>query len=163
MGEKFDKDRNIIYFDLDGVLADFNSKARQILGDDFNNVKPSIAWKALARPENDFFNSLDIIDDGLVIWDVCEGFNRVVLTGKPYGKWAAPQKKQWVARELGKEVMALVVMSKDKYKYCEPGDILIDDSPGQHKEPWEDAGGIFVSFDRNDCQAALNRMLELIR
>jgi hypothetical protein len=40
-------------------------------------------------------------------------------------------------------VPVITCMSKDKYKHCTPGAILIDDR-GATRDSWEGAGGVFV-------------------
>jgi hypothetical protein len=34
-------------------------------------------------------------------------------------------------------------MARDKYKYMQAGDVLVDDSP-THRAAWENAGGTFL-------------------
>jgi hypothetical protein len=67
----------------------------------------------------------------------------VCLTGCPRGAWAEGQKREWTARELGSDVPIITCMSRDKYKYCVPDAILIDDREGT-RDSWEGAGGVFV-------------------
>lgn len=65
------------------------------------------------------------------------------MTGCPRGAWAEGQKREWTARELGSDVPIITCMSRDKYKYCVPDAVLIDDREGT-RESWEGAGGVFV-------------------
>jgi hypothetical protein len=34
-------------------------------------------------------------------------------------------------------------MARDKYRYMDPGDVLVDDRE-DHRAKWEDAGGVFI-------------------
>ena len=65
------------------------------------------------------------------------------IKGCPRGAWAEGQKREWTARELGSDVPIITCMSRDKYKYCVPDAVLIDDREGT-RDSWEGAGGVFV-------------------
>lgn len=132
----------MLYIDLDGVLADFDKKVKEIFGKSADRIDVRVFWKTVANHPN-FFGSLDLIPDARFLWGFVKPHQPTILTGLPYGKWAAPQKREWVARVLGPEVPVITCMSKDKANYCEPGDVLVDDRL-KTKAPWEDAGGIFI-------------------
>lgn len=57
---------------------------------------------------------------------------------------SAPEKRIWVARELGPDVPIIVCRDRQKYPHATPGAVLIDDSPKHHREAWERAGGVFI-------------------
>jgi len=47
-------------------------------------------------------------------------------------------------------------MARDKYRYMEKGDVLVDDRE-QHRDKWEDAGGIFVTHKNAERSLAALR------
>ena len=52
------------------------------------------------------------------------------------GTWAAPQKRAWVARELGAHVPVITCPAKEKGDHCSPaGSVLVDDME-KNREPW---------------------------
>lgn len=101
--------------------------------------------------ERDFYNSLDWMPDGRVLWNFVKNYDPYILTGLPMGNWAAPQKWRWCKRELGlgKE-RVLVGFARDKAKKAAEalgrplnGDILIDDRE-KARASWVANGGYFI-------------------
>jgi hypothetical protein len=140
-----------IFLDLDGVLADFDKGVLSFLGmspKDFVQVHGErVFWKRLeALPA--FYSRLEWM------WGAPEMVAEIrslaqahgdlvfVLTGLPLGDWAAPQKRVWCYRELD-GLPVICCMSRDKAKYCNLGDLLIDDRE-EAGVPWREAGGIFI-------------------
>jgi len=52
--------------------------------------------------------------------------------------------RAWVRRHLGDTVEVRCCLSKEKYKHCRPGDILIDDWE-KYRALWVEAGGIWIT------------------
>ena len=84
-----------LYLDCDGVLADFDRGATQLLGmppRQFEKRRGIAAfWRELAR-HPDFYGSLPLMPDAMELFDAVRHLDPVILTGLPRGKWAAPQK-----------------------------------------------------------------------
>jgi len=118
-----------IFIDLDGVLADFDGLASIIFGmipQEFEDKYGSEAfWKKL-QDFGPFFTSLRLMPDALDLWDFCEPYNPIILTGCPRGKWAQPQKIKWVKDKLNTDRI-ITCLSKEKRNFAKQGDILIDD------------------------------------
>jgi hypothetical protein len=134
-----------IFLDLDGTLADFDRKVKEVMGQYPWEVDRKRMWKTLSRPELDFYASLDFMPDGRDLWEFCKLYNPVVLTGIPMGKWAPGQKKRWVGENLGWDVECITCFAKDKHLYGGPGTVLVDDRPEKSKDTWEQAGGVFIT------------------
>ena len=98
-------------------------------------------WKRLARSPG-FYANLPLMDDARVLFDAVEHLNPTILTGLPLGNWAAPQKVEWAAEHFPGTPI-ITCMARDKYRYMEPGDVLVDDRE-DHRAKWEDAGGVFI-------------------
>lgn len=134
-----------LYLDCDGVLADFDRGASELLG-----MPPALFqkrrgigtfWRELAR-HPDFYGTLPLMPDANELFEAVRHLQPVILTGLPLGKWAAPQKIRWAAEHFpGTQI--LTVMAVDKRNHAQRGDILVDDQR-KHAHLWEEAGGVFV-------------------
>lgn len=137
--------RKQIYLDCDGVLADFDKGAEQVLG-----APPRIFekrhglgefWKRLARAP-DFFDSLEPLPDAMELYGAVRRLSPIILTGLPRGNWAEPQKRRWAERHFpGVEV--ITTSAALKREHCQPGDVLVDDRD-KFRHLWEQAGGVFI-------------------
>lgn len=153
-----------VFVDLDGVLADFDNGCQLLLGmsaTDYIQVHgAAVFWKKLAN-EHDFYAKLEPMEGGLEmleqIWR--EAPLTMILTGLPLGKWAEPQKREWCAEYVGDTIPVICCMSRDKWQYCTPTDILIDDRE-EARVDWEGAGGQFIHH--TDVDVSLNKLRVLL-
>lgn len=141
-----------IFLDCDGVLADFDKMASEILGMTLTEYekakhKPE-GWDILYAVEDYFYKLPKMRDaDELVDGVRALGFEPIVLTGIPSKEgsdWAIGQKQRWVAKHFpGTSVICC--KSKDKFRHMVPAkhNILIDDW-NRYKHVWEEAGGTFI-------------------
>ena len=137
--------------DCDGVLADFNSGAAEILGMSpakfQQRYNPGLFWKKLATAP-DFYAGLPLMPDAIRLFDAVRHLDPIILTGLPRGNWAAPQKERWAAEHFpGTRI--ITCMAVDKKKHAGEGDVLVDDTL-KHRILWEEAGGIFVHHRNAD-------------
>lgn len=138
-----------IYVDLDGVLADFDSAAQKMLNTD-NHYKydfiwgPEAYWKRL-HANGDFFAQLEPMPDAYELWDAVSPFKPVILTALPKteGERVDRQKRKWVHDYINIDAEVITCATKDKPKFCKPGDILIDDR-AVNLEAWKSKGGIYI-------------------
>ena len=150
-----------LYLDCDGVLADFDRAATELLG-----MPPRVfekrrgigaLWRELAR-HPDFYGSLPLISDAMDLFGAVRHLDPIILTGLPRGKWAAPQKVRWAAEHFpGTRI--LTVMAVDKRNHAQEGDILVDDRL-KYAHLWESAGGIFVHH--KNAQSTIGKLRTLI-
>ena len=131
-----------LFLDLDGVLADFDRGVRAVTGKRPEALSVKAMWRALAKAP-DFYNTLDFMEDALLLWDYCRPHVPTILTGLPLGSWAPDQKRRWVARMLGPDVPIITCMSREKHRWSGPGHVLVDDRASL-RDAWERAGGDFV-------------------
>lgn len=136
-----------IFLDCDGVLADFDLRAAEIFGmpgREFEDTYGSkIFWSTLKNSGN-FFGVLKPMVDAMELFKSVEHLNPIILTGAPYGNWAAPQKLEWRDKFFPNTEMIVVNPSRDKFKHMkQPGDILVDDLT-KYRHIWEDNGGTFI-------------------
>ena len=157
--------RRQLYLDCDGVLADFDAGARELLGMGPQEFKErhgkGTFWKKIATAR-DFYGRLPLMPDAHELFDAVKHLDPVILTGLPLGKWAAPQKVRWAAEHFpGTKI--LTVMAVDKRDHCTEGDVLVDDTL-THRHLWVDAGGIFVHHkNARESLAELARYFDSIR
>ena len=142
-----DTNKYILFLDLDGVLVDFEKGVEKLFGKPPEAVHPRQMWPRLAKTP-DFYNTLEWMPDGKVLWAFCRPLTPVILTGMPVGKWAEPQKRRWCERELGADVPVITCLSRHKPARAVAVDpqripVLVDDRE-KIKAPFEEAGGVFI-------------------
>ncbi len=132
-----------IYVDMDGVLADFDGHYDNLFG--YQPLRPGgCNWK-LVKGVEDFYLTMPQMPDLDMLWDRLYPHNPIVLTGIPSQINAADNdKRTWAKKHLTLDTEIICCAARDKYKYCRPGDLLIDDY-ARHKQRWLDAGGIWIT------------------
>lgn len=152
--------RRQLYLDCDGVLADFDTGARAVLGMhprafQFRNGAGKF-WRQIAKAP-DFYATLPLMPDAMELFEAVRHLDPIILTGLPRGNWAAPQKVRWAAEHFpGTRI--ITVMAVDKRSHCQRGDVLVDDTL-KHKALWEEAGGIFI--EHRNARESLAQLAEL--
>ena len=147
--------------DCDGVLADFESGATDLLGmpPRAYEKRHGIAafWREIAR-HPDFYGTLPLMPDAMELFAAVRHLVPVILTGLPRGNWAAAQKIRWAAEHFpGTQI--LTVMAVDKRNHAQQGDILVDDQL-KHAHLWEAAGGLFLHH--KDAASTIAKLKEVI-
>jgi len=134
-----------VYLDCDGVLADFDAGAEQVLGMHPERFQARFGmgrfWASLARADG-FFENLPPMADAMVLYDAVRHLDPVILTGLPRGNWAEPQKRRWADGHFP-GVPVITTSAALKREHCHPGDALVDDRD-KYRHLWEGAGGHFV-------------------
>lgn len=159
-----------IYIDMDGVLADFNAKAREVLGateadsDSAAQVGrwPREKWETLKEiyhfyrilPKTPFADELMSLArryrDEL-------GWNLFILTAVPTGNdvpQAFQHKIEWIQEYYPDVEVHFGPYSRDKAHHCRAGDILVDDRY-DNCESWTQAGGIAVKVNKDYSTALI--------
>lgn len=134
-----------LFLDLDGVLADFDAGARALLGLSPAEFEArhgrSEFWRRIAKAPN-FYGTLPEMPDARRLFDVVEHLRPTILTGLPFGNWAAPQKVQWAADHFP-GLPVITCMARDKHKHMSDGDVLVDDREN-HRTAYEREGVVFI-------------------
>lgn len=137
-------------FDSDGVIADFDKKAVEILGGKrIHEVPKGTLWSSIERYDREvepFFESLELMDGAMRLVDFGrDNFKHVfILTASGYTpKNGAEQKKRWYARMFPGMQVIVVPKSPDKAAYANSTTILVDDR-AKSIDPWVAAGGIGI-------------------
>lgn len=160
-----------IFLDMDGVVADFDTFASNLLGrkigwheSKFDLTKEE--WDKLSSVDRLYYN-LPLMPDAtkLVAYvkSLSTRFNVQFLTAVPRRTTmpeARADKQAWVDKYFPGMRMDIGPYSHDKQKWCSPGDILVDDRPSNIEE-WKAAGGIAI-YHTGDVDATIKQINKVI-
>lgn len=134
-----------LFLDCDGVLADFDAGAMEILGLSPRAFEERHGrhefWRQIAGAK-DFYARLPLMSDARTLFGAVAHLDPIILTGLPLGNWAAPQKVRW-ADEHFPGTHIITCLARDKYRHMKGADVLVDDC-ANHRDKWEAAGGTFI-------------------
>ena len=150
-----------IYFDMDGVLADFDRGVNELCHFDHgersnrDKEKEDAMWRAVSKVDH-FYDRLPLINGALEMFkvisnafpDLCE-----ILSAAPKEKrgivTAKEDKINWVKRILGQDIPVNIVTRAEKAEYAKgKGYVLIDDLK-KNIEEW-DENGSGILFENAD-------------
>ncbi len=147
-----------IYFDMDGVLADFNRGIRELCGvepldqESKTPAQDDEMWLKVKEVDH-FYDKLEPMPGALKMFETLAneyGEKCEILSGipKPHRGIAnsGTDKANWAHRLLSKDLKVNIVYREEKKNYCKgPEYILIDDLAKNIKE-WTDNGGTGILF-----------------
>lgn len=158
-----------IYFDLDGVMADFDRGVYELCGMDAfsheDDKSDDIMWLRI-KEVGHFYDKLELMPGAKELFDdlyAKYGDKCEILSGIPKPRrgitTAGEDKISWVRRMLSKNVKVNIVYKEDKPDYCTGEDcILIDDLPVNIRA-WEDMGGTgIINSGADDTRQTLVEM-----
>lgn len=141
-----------LYLDMDGVVADFDEYANRTLGvPPSQGIYPEDIWQKLAANPR-IYRDLVPTPYAYQLFRECVNFclkynyEWAFLTAVPKGndvKYAFYDKVEWAQKYFPATPVFFGPYSKDKWKHCKTGDILIDDRSSNIDE-WRAAGGIAI-------------------
>lgn len=137
-----DKNDIVVFFDLDGVLADFDRHANEQGKYDENG---KLKWDEL---DYAWWTTMPPCKDAKAFYDEVSGQHTTkFLTAPVLSEECFSGKANWVGTFTGKGKFALkeliICPSKDKHFLVRPSHILIDDRESNVRE-WREAGGIAI-------------------
>lgn len=161
----------IIYLDMDDVVADWFESAQQFLGQRYNQYHeriPQKDWDRL-RAHSRFYRHLPVKEGAKDLVTYCQnlvdqGLAKEIrfLTALPRNDdmpWAVNDKVYWAQEHFPGIPVFIGPYSDDKWKHCQPGDILIDDRTDNCMQ-WENAGGhAHIYRNWEDCKVWLDSIL----
>ena len=143
-----------IYFDLDGVLADFEGGVQSLcnmtptpLNGERDIKYDDLMWQEIKKVEH-FYKKLKPMPGAKQLFDTVYskyGASCEILTAIPKPKrgiaYAAQDKVEWVRQNISKDVKVNAVMREEKQEFCiDSGCVLIDDMK-KNTENWQKLGG----------------------
>lgn len=129
-----------VYCDMDGVVADFDKMHNFCFG---HSRERHTGWDHV-KARKDFFRDMPPMDDMPDLWQAIAPLRPIFLTGCPTSVSSAGNEKiDWIRDNVGHGIPVICCRAKEKFLYCRPGDILIDDSE-EYRPLWEAAGGVWV-------------------
>lgn len=148
--------RRQLYLDCDGVLADFDgaflaefgmdSRAHEHAHGEGRFWQDLSSWSRLdprGEPQG-WYRALPLLPQARLLLEAVAHLRPIILTGLPQGGWAEAQKIAW-AREHFPGVPIQCCLSAEKYLFCRPGDVLVDDWL-KYRDLWTGAGGVFIHY-----------------
>jgi hypothetical protein len=151
---------NVLYCDLDGVLADFEEGVKTITNKYPKDLDRKYMWMRIRKTPN-FYANLPWMPEGKTLWEAIKIYNPVILTGCPKGGWSEDDKRTWCARELGPDIKVITCETQDKPDYCNEGDILIDDRD-VIKDEWIAKGGKYVHYTYGNLTYYIDQIKKLL-
>lgn len=162
----------IIYLDIDDVVADWYGAAQEFLQLKYNERQeriPEEDWQRL-KAHSRFYRHLPLKAGAVQLVAACE---RLVsqrradevrfLTALPRNDdmpWAVNDKVYWARDHFPTIPVFIGPYSSDKWRHCQPGDILIDDRT-DNCEQWIKAGGLaHVYRSWPECQTWLEKVFQ---
>lgn len=140
----------VVSIDMDGVLADFDARVREVFGKSVAEIPTRDLWVGISRHDKNvepFFENLPMMRDAQELIDFVDKnfYKWNILTASGYTpKNVEEQKRKWVAKVISPKVDVLVVRkSPEKARFAAEDAILIDDRM-KSIDPWRAAGGIGI-------------------
>jgi hypothetical protein len=159
---------------MDGVVADFKSRAAQILGvtvEDINARMPNEQWSKI-RDDDHFYRHLPQTRLSNHLMSTAEvfchrlGWQLCMLTAIPHENdmwWVFHDKMAWMAERWPHVPVHFGPYSEDKQHHYRPGDVLIDDRTSNCAE-WRSRGGVAIQVlgDTDELgQSVIDQLIDL--
>ena len=146
--------KRIVYFDMDGVLADFDKGFYDMTGGmSSDNVSDEELWARIeAYGKAKFFSELPWMPGGKEMWKFASDhfLNIKILSalGKSdkIDRQTTQGKTAWLRHNIPSLHSDDIILVENKHRkrhYSKPGDIIIDDTPVVIQE-WTKKGGIGI-------------------
>ena len=160
-----------IFVDMDGVVADFDTFASDLLGRKIGWHQSkfdltSEEWEKLTTVDRLYYQ-LPLMPDATkliaYVKSLSTRFHVQFLTAVPRRRTmpeAKADKQAWVDKYFPGMRMDIGPFSHDKQKWCNPGDILIDDRPSNIEE-WKMAGGIAI-YHTGDVDKTIKTLNQIV-
>ena len=166
----------IIYFDMDGVLANFNQGVIDLLhmtphkqGDGPLDYKHANELYAKMREVDHFYGQLKPIPEAVQLFIELHAMygNAVqILSAVPRPHrgiiTAKDDKIDWVKREISSDVIVNICYRKEKASFCKGKDFILIDDYDKNINEWEALGGTGILYDNiENVKKALNDILKI--
>lgn len=163
-----------IFFDLDGVLADFDRGVQELCGmevvpqDQRSPETDNAMWEKI-REEGHFYDKLELMPGAKKLFDTVYqkyGDRCEILTGIPKPKrgilTAREDKVNWSRRMLAENVVVNIVFREQKPEYCTGRDCILIDDLEKNIKAWEDLGGTGIHHKDTGSTLLVLKELDLL-
>lgn len=160
---------DVVYFDMDGVLADFaNAVGYGLFGREFGSMNPHGRstveelgvthdgfWRVLNAADQDFWANIPPLLDGVFLWHHIRRSGVVcrVCTSPSRQPSCLAGKHTWIQRHLRLDDESYFDgfhMTSKKYELARPGRLLIDDTE-KHVTAFRSSGGCSILWRGSGC------------
>ncbi len=167
-----DNYKRTVYFDMDGVLADFEGGFYKISGTTVNDVTDEEMWASIgAYGKAKFFSELEWMAGGKEIWQYAsDNFPKVKILSAlgrsdKIDKQTTQGKLMWIRHNIPSLQLDDIILVDNKHRkrhYCKQGDIIIDDTSVVIDE-WTERGGVGILYKTaSDTIARLKQYVQQI-
>ena len=158
-----------IYFDMDGVLADFERGINEICGMDMpvqgksTKEEDDRMWLAVKDAEH-FYDILEPMKGAVDMYrKLSAKYDCEILSAipKPHRgiETAGEDKENWVKRILSSDMKINIVLKEEKKDYVDGAETILIDDLGDNIKAWEAFGGTGIKFE--SAEQVLKRIEEL--
>lgn len=161
-----------IYFDLDGVLADYKgcveAHGLTYIPSNIRTPEQNIAMHAGIKQIPHFYYQLPPIKGTVDLFLILKKtYHCEILSAIPKEKWGfenvTEDKHAWVRKYLGSDVKVNLVQRKDKPLFCKGKDNILIDDKLANIDAWTASGGTGILFRTpNEAAWLLSLALSLI-
>jgi len=158
-----------IYFDMDGVLADFDGGLRELCGipvtgryGERTKEEDRLLWDSVSKVDH-YYGKLKPLPGALEMFATIYdryGQQCEILTGIPKPERgitsAAEDKIDWVARYLSPDIRVNIVFRREKMNYCTGSDCILIDDLEETIDQWRKHGGIGILH--RDAESTLREL-----
>lgn len=153
-----------IFFDLDGVIFDFDKHFKDVTGIDLSQTDGRDVIKEYDLVSKKFFETMPVIKDGLALLKKLksEGYTIKILSSVGHIDPKAIEKQKRVALKKNNipfDDVIFVTRSRYKAKYADEG-VLIDDRMKAIK-PFREAGGVAIQYKKGDGNSIYKKITKM--
>jgi 5'(3')-deoxyribonucleotidase len=141
-------DKPVIYFDMDGVVADFIKGYKDMTGRDANiDDEETITLNCSQIPN--FFRKLPILEKGKELFNELINFSKIIFLTTPmdFCPTCRRDKIEWVKEHFGSYD---IIFSKNKADYAKDDQSILIDDMLYNLEPFSEAGGTAIDIKENN-------------
>ena len=159
-----------IYFDMDGVLADFDGGVQELCGmpalpnyGSRSSEEDRLMWEEIRKVDH-FYGKLRPLPGAREMFQALrEKYECEILTGVPKPErgihQAGQDKIDWVAKYLGTDIPVHIVFRREKIQYCTGKDTVLIDDLAETIRVWKEQGGTGILH--TDPESTLKELKEM--
>ncbi len=146
----------IIYFDMDGVLADFRGYLEKhniayVPHNTTDKEADTNMWECIKKVER-FYYQLEPVPGAIELFqELNKKYHCEILSAIPKPHWGlvgtAEDKKAWIAKYLGEKVPVNIVYREEKKNFAKDRNCFLIDDLKKNIAEWNEYGGTGILFE----------------